>query len=353
MKQRIYWVDTLKGLLIMLVIMGHRRGGNSFSEIFLLSKVYIYSFHMPLFFFLSGYVFRIKDNDNFVSFFKRKVRCLVVPLVFFSVVISLFQYVYYGILLGHYDEYNIERLLNKAMGVIVENGSGIYQSSRWFLASLFVIHILMYAIIKVAKDDLKKVGLYSIVICLIGLLYIQVGPNLPWMIDTSFIMLFFVAAGYISAKKEWKINFKVAFVAMLVHISALWMNYKVLNLAVDPMTNRLGNIVYFFAESMGGIVVMIFIAKHIKKCEFINYIGKNSLVYYGFLDMMVFVPDILVYNILHLKLEELGLWNFLIWIMYAIIICLAIIPINEILNKYFGVFIGKKSIKQQIKVVNK
>ena len=95
MKERIYWIDTLKGLLIMLVIMGHRVG-NDFSQTLLMAKVYIYSFHMPLFFFLSGYVFKVKEEDTFLGFLKKKGQKIIVPLVFFSLIIALFNYTYYG-----------------------------------------------------------------------------------------------------------------------------------------------------------------------------------------------------------------------------------------------------------------
>ncbi len=56
MQERIKWVDNLKGFAILLVILGHslqyfyRDFNNSHLANF------IYSFHMPLFFALSGFV---------------------------------------------------------------------------------------------------------------------------------------------------------------------------------------------------------------------------------------------------------------------------------------------------------
>lgn len=341
MKQRIYWVDTLKGLLIMLVIMGHR-AGDGFSHGLLLSKVYIYSFHMPLFFFLSGYVFKIKGK-SFNEFVRGKIKTLIVPLVFFSLIISIFNYTYYGIVLGYSESYNIESLIHNIIGIGVQSGSGIYKSCRWFLASLFVIQIIMYLIIKILHENIKKIAVFSMVLVVLGSIYVSIGPNLPWMLDTSLVMLFFFSMGYISSVKQWKVDLKIALLAAVIHLSALWLNYKILGLTVDPMTNRFGNIIYFMAESVGGIIVMIFIAKKIKKCKFVNYIGKNSLVFYGFLDIMAFIPDILVYNIFHIELEKIGMWNIVIWLMYAIIICVTIIPINVLLNNHFKFLIGKTS----------
>lgn len=50
---RIEWIDRCKSLAIYLVIFGH----------FCLNNKYVYAFHMPLFFFLSGYVLNEKKYD--------------------------------------------------------------------------------------------------------------------------------------------------------------------------------------------------------------------------------------------------------------------------------------------------
>lgn len=58
--QRIAWVDLLKGIAIIFVILGHigqgleKSGITSFYSIAL--NNFIYSFHMPMMFILSGYL---------------------------------------------------------------------------------------------------------------------------------------------------------------------------------------------------------------------------------------------------------------------------------------------------------
>ena len=55
-EKHLNWIDLAKGIGIILVLIGHSK----FLPITL--KNYIYSFHMPLFFILSGYVFSNKYN---------------------------------------------------------------------------------------------------------------------------------------------------------------------------------------------------------------------------------------------------------------------------------------------------
>lgn len=64
-RQRIDWIDTAKGLCMILVIVGHTLPyGN-------LMRNFIFSFHMPAFFFLTGYTARRPDTWQV---FARRVR---------------------------------------------------------------------------------------------------------------------------------------------------------------------------------------------------------------------------------------------------------------------------------------
>lgn len=55
-KNRIEWIDTAKGIGIILVLLGHA-DFEPFSKI-------IYMFHIPLFFFISGFLFHFNEDDN-------------------------------------------------------------------------------------------------------------------------------------------------------------------------------------------------------------------------------------------------------------------------------------------------
>ncbi len=66
-EKRIEWIDVLKGIGIILVILGHTH---------VLFRTYIFSFHMPLFFFISGYLFTIDRYKNFAEFACKKVKSI-------------------------------------------------------------------------------------------------------------------------------------------------------------------------------------------------------------------------------------------------------------------------------------
>ena len=71
---RIVEIDLLKGFGIVLMIMGHIGFGKAFDT-------WIHSFHMPIFFVISGFLWK-KRNISFKDFFKRKASSLLIPYCF-------------------------------------------------------------------------------------------------------------------------------------------------------------------------------------------------------------------------------------------------------------------------------
>ena len=101
-KNRVAWIDSLKGFAIICVVVGHVLLGyikaNTFVEVndyLTIAKDFLYSFHMPLFFFISGYVFSLAyvGDDGNVKRHKLKWQLLNVITIYtvFSVVIILLK----------------------------------------------------------------------------------------------------------------------------------------------------------------------------------------------------------------------------------------------------------------------
>lgn len=76
------WIDYTKGIGIVLVVIAHFVEGIS---------TYILWFHMPLFFFVSGYLF--KESDTITSFIKKKAMRLLIPYISFLILLSIPDYV--------------------------------------------------------------------------------------------------------------------------------------------------------------------------------------------------------------------------------------------------------------------
>ena len=78
-------IAIAKALGILLVVIGHccAANGNTMFVVNWQDFVcrIIYSFHMPLFFILSGYMFKIENINNSMLFVERKIKGLYIPYV--------------------------------------------------------------------------------------------------------------------------------------------------------------------------------------------------------------------------------------------------------------------------------
>lgn len=340
--KRIIWVDLLKGFAIICVILGHRVYGNTgFLSKFI--KPEIFSFHIPLFFFLSGIVFSIEKYNSFKAFVIKKVKTILVPMVIFSLIVILFNYFYRGLLLG-FKSYNLlylkRRLIDIALHIRGRSDELlVYQTVLWFLVCLFIVEIIMFGVIRITHN--KTIRILVIISCLfvLGSIYMSLGlPLIPWDIDSAFIAILFFGLGYIISKeKEFfkKLN-KLYFAPILlfVNISTMYLNYLFMDKKNVGLANsQIGMPIWYLLESVSGILFLVIVFSRIKACKPLSYIGKNSIIYYGMESVMVFIPDLIVYNVLHLDPTKMGDFSVLINIGYVVITCLAIVPIVELINR--------------------
>lgn len=86
-KERILWIDTLKGLLLVFICLSHF--GELPDYVTLLIKP-TGSFWVPFFFIFSGFLFT--PVSNLASYIKRKSKTLLLPYLFFSVAFILIDH---------------------------------------------------------------------------------------------------------------------------------------------------------------------------------------------------------------------------------------------------------------------
>lgn len=84
---RNYTIDCLRGWAIFLVVWGHSiqcLGEGLYESMIQPVVKFIYMFHMPLFFFISGYFPRSMEYDSWEVFIKRKALRLLVPALIWA-----------------------------------------------------------------------------------------------------------------------------------------------------------------------------------------------------------------------------------------------------------------------------
>lgn len=88
MISRIVYIDIAKALCIILVVIGHYCPDGS-PEWWVAVHDFIYTFHMPLFMFASGFVYIAtqKDGEKYGDFIMKKIKRLMIPYFVVSVLV--------------------------------------------------------------------------------------------------------------------------------------------------------------------------------------------------------------------------------------------------------------------------
>ena len=283
MDNRIEWIDIAKGIGIILVIAGH---------CFYLGYSYpLYAFHMPLFFFLSGLLFKDK-KEGFVDFFKSKTNSLMRPwliilFVSFLACLSIPQW---------RNEISFMAVLSD---LYTANTNVFQNSSLWYLVCFYFMLLIFFFVNKIKRTAVTALVL---IIVAVGLLWIKELLNmtnlplhrLPFKIDSALIALVFFSVAYLYKDKilllmKGKAN--LLLVALMVVVSAVlcmyngWSNIN----SLDFGRIRL----LYYPVAIMGIASVCLVSQVITKLNrkplisFLTFYGKNSLLIFGFQSLLI------------------------------------------------------------------
>ncbi len=137
---RVPFFDLLRGVGIFLVVFGHVTHDMPL-------RGFIYGFHLPLFFFISGALFHPRNRESFWCFFRRKARALLVPYIVFALV-TLFWYLLVEIRVRPIEATLPQIVLGLCYGAYTKwiwfNGA------LWFLPCLFTSECLLWIVLRVS-----------------------------------------------------------------------------------------------------------------------------------------------------------------------------------------------------------
>ncbi len=332
-KKRIDWIDTLRGLAMFLVVWGHNQKNGT------LIRKYIYSFHMPIFFFISGLTFGENDKLPFKDYVKKRVKGLIIPYLFLNIICYIIKVIYFNT--GIIDEFDYIRAF-----------FGIFYSSNkilptpcnpsWFLVSIFIVDILFYLLKKYTKNDFQ-LGLSCTICALISyvnsLSKFQI--KTPFHIEAVLMGTMFYFLGYLFIKNIKKFEFilkdKFRMLSYGLTIGSIGFITAYVNRRVSMDGNLYGSITLFFTSSICTIFgLILFVNMFMKKSHFIKIIGQNTIFYLGYHYMLA-----LVLMKFYPKLFNSNLYTLLV----SIGITVVLYPLSILVKKYCPILIGKINIK--------
>ena len=270
-KQRVEWIDLAKGIGIICVVFGH-------TVIPYIPAYIIYPFHVPLFFMLSGFCFRKKENESFGDFVLKKIKSLLVPYAFFSLIWIIYESIVYTINNG----FSFSFLINETVLYIKQD----HLHAIWFITCIFLVELLAYFIVFVCKDKNYLLILSASLFVLLTYFYKTfIDVRLFWNAEIVLPAMPFFLFGYVVKRQkglfEKLTNWKLIPAYFVLYVVIGFLNIKFTGQSVDMYSNSYGNILLFYFAALLGTFFVVSISKAINKIGFINYIGKNSLIIFS------------------------------------------------------------------------
>lgn len=295
MKQRIAWIDNAKAIGMLAVFYGHtieEMAQQNYTGFEYNQFKFIYSFHMQLFFFLSGFLSNHQpvSTDRYVQ---KKFYTRIIPATFLNLlIIPLFmiQNIHLSKPVNLW-EYALQILKGLLTGYPTLNWG------TWFLYCLFTVELLHYFASrwKAAPDWLKFIIFYMAgwlitwqLLTIVKLTYI---PKNCWYIHEAFIAYSLFLMGMIINKSGVCLRLFPFIVSLLMCLIFLVITIATFNLNTGPFyfskpgvimsVSQHGHPLFFLLTSITGIGFIIFLSMLIPQNFILSFIGENTLVYLG------------------------------------------------------------------------
>lgn len=351
---KINYINIAKALGIILVVIGH-----SISPI---NKL-IYLFHMPLFFFISGYLYNDSYSLKPINLIEKRLKTLYLPyvkygLIFLALHNVLFKVHIYDETINKIKPYSVKDILIHIHNTLAFHGSELMLGAFWFLPALFIVNVLFclynYAIRRLGVKSERKIQyILAVMVALsftLGL--IKTKLSLPQFLNTNvaFVAISIYYAGYLFKKYEHKIKFNIVYASIsFMVLIILWLRFDV---TVQMNKNNYSNPALFIVGWILGIYFIIYISKLLSKRKnvLLNYIGSNTITIMAlhFISLkLVTIIQIYLYNLPISKLASYPVldskngW----WVVYAIVGIFIPLLVKYLCEQIYKLFRNAKKVK--------
>lgn len=285
--KRVLWIDVARAIAIILVVCGHCDNFTTFSI-----QKFAGLFFMPLFIFISGYLFKdraLESFDDLKSFLKRRVwpiykYYLTYEILFYVLTNLFFKIGFYSSSVMYGDKIihpiaSIPEFLIGIVKIVVLMGREPFCAAFWFFIALIFVTI-GYSLIVYVSARLKNKKLVSagVLICFALGCLMRYTVNIP-RISPALTLILFYYLGNLTYVHRDKLQFNKGYLALLSLIG-LFVLYNFGTLSMNR--NVFPNPIFLILSSAFGIYFSFYISKIIdSKTDMLTrvlaYIGQNTL----------------------------------------------------------------------------
>lgn len=328
-KQRIHWIDCVKGIGIIFVVFAHLSPS-------LPVEKFIYSFHVFLFFFVSGFLYRSNQTKSANHIILKKFISYMIP------------YFFWGILSSVYSVISGTNIVTAIDQLFILHGQPVWDVPIWFLWILFAVETLYLFIDKLPLNIKHYVFPFVCLFCA----FMLRNQNLPLKIGVVPIGLFFYWLGLTATRinifnKSNRIKYPLLAISLLVTTILSQINDR-----ISVHNARYGNFILCVLCGISGVVFItilcnLIFSKH--QCKLLESIGKNTMFI-----MCVQYPIFAIISSVSNRFIGIDLWYergtvkaIAVSFLTIVIIYIIIIPIlNRLPNVLYRLF-GYKRVQNK------
>ena len=300
-------VSIAKGIAIILMVLAHAR----FS---VYGQNFINMFHMPLFFFFSGYCFKEKYLTDAKGFAIKRFMGVYFPFVKWSLLFLLLHNVFFYLNIYN-DEYGfcgkvshlytIPEFFNRALHITTAlSGNEQLLGGYWFLHSLFFGAFLFYGVLKLCNRPIFG-GVFLLVTCFISL-YIKKGVPYFGIGARELLAAAFMVAGFAYKKYGCRWHNRpvlIPFASTLIITGSVFWQCEMISLTWQKV------IPYTISSLAGTLMVFsisTFVIRFNKLKRLIVFIGNHTLEILTWHFLCFKLVSLLIVGVYSLPIEQLA-----------------------------------------------
>lgn len=348
MTKRIRWADTFRAVMIFFIAYGHTVPDG-------ILKHYVYSFHVPAFLFLSGYLFKT-EKERFFPFVWKKIKTLLIPYYIFALIsIGIF------VLLGDVAADGLDVQVNT--GILPNILGMLYGSSAnnrmkwnlplWFLPCLFAAMVLAYPVSKLIRTlEKKKLRFAAPVLWVLTFLlpflnfYLFQKRGLPYQLESAVYLMPFFIGGYLLRRirfDEMPIKTPLRLLISALLIAAGGYIGVSLNEEIRYFSSLYRSLPLFYLSASLSVLGYLFLCPIIR-IRAVDYVGQNTLC----ILLMHKFPIVFMRLVFKRVFEASELVMTAALLVTAVSIALCLIA-GIVLNRFFPFMLGKFPARETVK----
>ncbi len=323
-KQRIEYIDWLKGLSIICVVWFHLPHPEWLD----------FSFRMPLFFLLSGIFFK---TVPFRTYCARKTRQLLIPFIFFYLFYFGYMFLEYRYSPTHPDQ----ELTGEMFWDLFNTHSGftnqLVNPPLWFICALINLQLLLYLLVRTLR---RRTLIMCAALCIsaAGILWVEQTPTYL-MFGRSLRYLGYYTFGHLYGKQllGW-IEHSSRYRLRILAVCTLAMGIALYHAIMQELPGHEVGCYLFNAALVVALIILFRYVSRVPALRFFHFFGRNSYAVLGL--HYIIVQWCYIYLFMAgLNLEPVhGLW------MLPLTLGL-LVPVIRLMNRYTPELVGKQRLR--------